>query len=74
MRTTEKLSDIIWKYSDIKNAEAIKLLDELAASVSGRDPEEAHVKADEVLLFLVDPEVRAAYERVVEACRWWAYA
>lgn len=50
--------------------EAIDLLDTLDAG----DPEGAHSSADDILLSLVGPEVKAAYERVVQRCDWWAYA
>jgi hypothetical protein len=38
------------------------------------DPEEAHGKADDVLLRAAPPEVAEAYRRLVERCEWWAYA
>jgi hypothetical protein len=37
--------------------------------------EEAHYKADEILLLhAVSPAVRAAYERIVERTKWWAFS
>ena len=38
------------------------------------DPEVAHGKADEIILAALHPDVEAAYARVQERCRWWAYA
>lgn len=38
------------------------------------DPERAHSEADKILLKMVPPEVRAAYERLTERCSWWAAA
>lgn len=55
------------------NRDAIDRLDAIAAAMSD-DPEIAHSEADAVLLSVVDPAVKAAYERVVAACRWWATA
>lgn len=37
-------------------------------------PRWVHEDADDILLATVDPEVAAAYRRVVERCRWWAFA
>lgn len=53
--------------------EAVKALDAIASGMSG-DPEVAHSKADDVLLAIAEPEVAAAYQRVVDACKWWATA
>lgn len=39
-----------------------------------RDPEGMHVEADEIILGLVPPEVREAYERVVDRAGDWWYA
>lgn len=38
------------------------------------DPETAHSDADEILLTLVGPDVRAAYMALSERCGWWAFA
>lgn len=51
-------------------ASAIYKLDTLPTD----DPEGAHAEADEILLAAVDPSVKAAYERVVSRCSWWASA
>ena len=53
--------------------EAIKELQRIAREQS-HDPEWAHMSAEDVLLLLADEEIRAAYDSVVDACRWWAYA
>lgn len=42
--------------------------------IGSADPEAAHSDADKILLELAGPDVRAAYERLVERCRWWASA
>jgi hypothetical protein len=52
-------------------------VDELVAAldaVDAVDPEVAHGDADRLLLEFVPPRVEAAYERLVERCRWWATA
>lgn len=49
--------------------EAVALLD----AIDGRDGEGAHVEADRVLVRLVDPRVREAYDRVVDRADFWAY-
>jgi hypothetical protein len=54
----------------VNATEAIAQLD----SIGGGDPEGAHGEADHVLLVLVDPDVAAAYQRLVGRCRWWACA
>jgi len=48
--------------------DVIKTLDEMEE----KDPEVAHHQADGLLLQLVHPEVRAAYERLIDRCSWWA--
>lgn len=48
-------------------AEAIAKLD----AIDGSDGEGAHATADEVLLALVSPEAREAYDRVVERADFW---
>ena len=53
-----------------RDLQAIAELDAL----TGADPEMAHVRADKILLELVDPAVKAAYERVMSRCPWWACA
>ena len=53
--------------------EAVVRLDEIAATMA-RDPERAHCEADGVLLAVAGDDVRAAYQRVVAACPWWAAA
>ncbi len=50
--------------------QAVEALD----AISGVDPEEAHWKADEILLMVVTPEIREAYERVIERAGAWWYA
>jgi pyrroline-5-carboxylate reductase len=54
-------------------SEAIRRLDEIAATLAS-DPEAAHSEADAVLLATVPQTVADAYQRVVDACPWWAYA
>jgi hypothetical protein len=52
----------------ISIAKAIEALDALDAN----DPEEAHGRADAILLSAVTPDLRAAYERVVDrAGEFW---
>lgn len=47
-------------------------------AIDEHDPEEAHSKADDVLLdllvYLAPPDVSAAYRRLVDRCGWWATA
>lgn len=38
------------------------------------DPERAHSEADELLRAWAPREIREAYDRVAERCRWWAGA
>lgn len=38
------------------------------------DPERAHAQADELLRAFAAREIREAYDRVAERCRWWAGA
>jgi hypothetical protein len=55
--------------------EAIKALDRLCPPTQRyRDIEQAHIDADAVLLELVPPKVRDAYNRVVERAGDWWYA
>lgn len=54
----------------MSRTQAIQALDELDIT----DPEHAHYEADEILLKVCGPEIRAAYESVVERCAWWACA
>lgn len=59
--------------------EAIAALDAIverqqASEHPNADAEIGHGEADAILLAVVSPEVRAAYERVVEAMPWWACA
>lgn len=42
--------------------------------IDASDPEAAHAAADRILLGLVDPVVKAAYERLVERTSWWAFS
>ena len=49
-------------------SEAVAALD--AIDPTG-DPERAHGEADGILLAVVGPEVRAAYERLTERAPWW---
>lgn len=58
---------------DAEIAAVVSKLDAIAEWAAG-DPEVAHGNADDILLEVVAPEVRAAYERVAEACPWWACA
>jgi len=51
-------------------ADAVAALDVL----SGDDPEDAHSKADDILLALVPDEISAAYRRLQSRCGWWATA
>lgn len=53
-----------------KDADAVEALD----AISGTDPEKHHGEADDVLLEVVHPEVRAAYERLMDRAGWWATA
>jgi len=41
-------------------------------AIPGDDPEGAHSAADLILLAVVHPDVKAAYERLQERSRWWA--
>jgi len=50
--------------------DVIKALDEMDEN----DPDRAHSQADGLLLQLVHPEVRAAYERLVDRSHWWSCA
>jgi hypothetical protein len=43
-------------------------------TIGSDDPEGAHCEADNLLLSLVHPDIAAAYERLVQRCRWWACA
>jgi hypothetical protein len=49
--------------------QAIHDLDRLPS----KDPEIAHLKADEILLSLVSSDVAAAYQAVAKSCDWWGY-
>ena len=49
-----------------EEARAIADLD----NINAVDPD-AHEHADTIVLALLAPEVRAAYERTVERCSWW---
>lgn len=60
------------RQTTLAEKKAIADLDSLMAGVG--DPEVAHGLADVVLLDLVHPEVRAAYQRLVDAAPWWATA
>lgn len=48
--------------NDVKQvqADAVAALD----AIGGSDPEGAHYQADQIVLALVDPAVRAAYDRL----------
>lgn len=50
--------------------EAIQKLD----AIPGDCPEEGHYRADEILLALVPPDVRDAYNRVADRAGAWWYA
>ena len=50
--------------------QAVNALDML----EGSDPEVDHADADEILLKVVHPDIRAAYERLVHRAAWWATA
>jgi cellobiose-specific phosphotransferase system component IIB len=43
-------------------------------AIQAGDAEAAHGQADDVLLSLVSPQVRAAYEAVKDRAPWWASA
>ncbi len=43
-------------------------------AIDGDDPVRAHSEADEVLLSVVPPDVREAYDRLAGRCSWWASA
>lgn len=51
----------------MKPSAAVAALDAISAKL----PNVAHDQADEILLASVKPEVRAAYERLVDRCAWW---
>ena len=53
-----------------KTTEAVAALD----AISGGDPDGDHGEADRILLSHVHPDVRAAYERLVDRAEWWATA
>lgn len=53
--------------------EAVRRINALAEA-EWFDPESAHNEADKILLASVAPEVRAAYESLVEGSPWWATA
>lgn len=59
--------------NDAEVAAAVATFDAIAEWAAA-DPEAAHANADDILLEVAAPEVRAAYERVAEACPWWACA
>lgn len=50
--------------------DAVQRLDAMQTS----DSEAAHSDADKILLELAGSDVRAAYERLVDRCVWWACA
>jgi hypothetical protein len=80
------------KVSRIDNGRTVKVmidprpnLAERAAAlidgISGDNPEVAHIRAEEILVRLAPPEVRAAYERLAGPngngtgrAAWWAFA
>ena len=43
-------------------------------AITNSDPEQAHGAADSLILSVVHPEVKAAYDRLVKRCGWWATA
>lgn len=49
---------------------AVEALD----AMSGGDPEADHSDADKILLAVAPAEVKAAYARLADRARWWAYA
>lgn len=53
-----------------KEQDVIKQIDALESG----DPEQAHGAADDLVLSVVHPEVKAAYDRLVARCGWWATA
>jgi hypothetical protein len=57
----------------ITTEDAVEKLNDLLYEKSW-DPEVAHSRADDILLSMVPPEVKAAYEELIEGCRWWAFA
>lgn len=38
------------------------------------DPERAHAEAEQILVAALGPEVKAAYDRLVDRAPWWASA
>jgi hypothetical protein len=58
------------KLSTVAAVERLARIERMLAS----DPEAAHSDADAVLLACVPVAVRDAYQRVVDACSWWATA
>ena len=61
-------------YTPISTERALERLEGLASGLYASDPEMMHVSADNILLALVPEEVREAYDRVVKAADWWAFA
>lgn len=57
--------------SDARRRLSVKEAVELLDKERGRDPEGAHAEADDILLAVVDPAVRDAYERLVKRAGWW---
>lgn len=58
------------EYRKQRDQQVIEALDALDV----RDPEVAHTTADELLLSLVSPLVRAAYDRTSKRAQYWATA
>ena len=53
--------------------EAVERLEDLARwNLENRDNEATHGRADDILIDAADPQVRAAYKRVMDTCSWWA--
>ena len=54
----------------MKIKEAVNLLN----AIRGNEPESDHSRADDILLECVHPEIRKAYEKLVDRAKWWATA
>lgn len=54
--------------------QATEALDAIQPGTKNVDPEIAHWEADKILLAVVTPEIREAYERVIERAGAWWYA
>lgn len=43
-------------------------------AIDYRDPEAAHIYAEQILLECVSPSVREAFKQLRLNCAWWAFA